>query len=324
VTSCWLPLAQVGSLYLPVPVALAAVALLGYLVGRWRRAQHVGPDVEARRELKRAQAVASKLEEIAHNIRKDLALHHSNLARFKARISQLTATNGEAPWRELCQEAETILAPTLSLATQMAHAYDEIRQQSNHLMMFTEVRTDPLTGVCNRRALDDTLASLVALWNRYGVRFSLVILDIDHFKRINDEQGHLVGDQSLKSLARLLDHVARETDIVTRYGGEEFVVLLPQTDVHGASVFAERVRATVAETTSMTVSGGVASVQEGDTVERLLKRADAAMYRAKSNGRNRIYQHRHGRIEPVLEIEPEAEHREVTTTETTEELLARR
>ena len=97
-------------------------------------------------------------------------------------------------------------------------------------MSFTEVRTDPLTGVNNRRGLDDALSAQLALKGRYHSTFSLVMFDIDHFKQVNDQEGHLHGDKVLQELSRLFDECIRDTDMVARYGGEEFVVLMPQTD----------------------------------------------------------------------------------------------
>ncbi len=119
-----------------------------------------------------------------------------------------------------------------------------------------------MTNVKNRRALDDTIQTQFALMARYETPFSLVIFDIDHFKRINDEQGHLHGDRMLQDLARLLDEYVRETDIVTRYGGDEFVVVMPQTDHKGACILSERLRANVQEKLSLTVSGGVSSCKK--------------------------------------------------------------
>lgn len=184
-----------------------------------------------------------------------------------------------------------MLGPTLHLASQMVLAYDQIRQQSNHLMTFAEVRTDPLTGVANRRALDDTLNSLVALRNRYGVRFSMILVDLDHFKRINDERGHLAGDQALREVAQLLDHEVRETDVVARFGGEEFAILLPQTELAGAGVLAERLRLGVARQLGLSISAGATISLDGDTPDRVLARADAALYAAKEAGRDRVYVH---------------------------------
>jgi diguanylate cyclase len=192
-----------------------------------------------------------------------------------------------------------MLKPTLRLASQIAHAYDEIRQQSNHLMTFTEVRTDPLTRVSNRRALDETLDMMFALLARYHQNFSVVLFDIDFFKAINDEKGHLHGDKTLQAVARLLDETVRDTDIVARYGGEEFVVVMPHTDLAGACIFAERMRGMVESELGVTISGGVSMAVESDDPHTLLSRADAALYSAKSSGRNRVFQHTGIEIEPI-------------------------
>ena len=236
---------QLWQLNLPLPVALAAVALLGYLVGKRNQVALQNQEIQSRREMKRAQIVWRELEAIAETLRRNLASHHSSIARFKDRVFELSNQQHDSAWRDLCKEAEDMLKPTLRLATQIAHAYDEIRQQTNHLMTFTEVRTDPLTGVSNRRALDETLDTRLAMMNRYDLPFSVVILDIDNFKAINDERGHLFGDRTLKAAAQLLDDNVRDTDIVTRYGGEEFVIVMPQTSCDGACVFANRLRKTV-------------------------------------------------------------------------------
>jgi diguanylate cyclase (GGDEF)-like protein len=265
------------------------MAALGYFVSRWRRPMVNDIVVRSRRELKRAHAVAVELEKIAWTIRQSLAKHHSSVSRFKERVSRLSDGQQDAAWKELCREAEDILRPTLQLATQIAGAYDAIRQQSASLMTFTEVRTDPLTGVNNRRGLDDALNTQLAMMTRYDSIFSVVMLDIDHFKRVNDREGHLHGDRVLQELARLFDECVRETDLVGRYGGEEFVIVMPQTDLAGACVFAERLRSQVADRLPVTISGGVAAAREGDSAETLLARADAAMYGAKAAGRNLVF-----------------------------------
>jgi diguanylate cyclase (GGDEF)-like protein len=168
-------------------------------------------------------------------------------------------------------------------------------------MTFTEVRTDPLTGVSNRRGLDDALAAQFAMKSRYESIFSVAMLDIDHFKQFNDREGHLRGDRILQDLARLLDDSARETDIVARYGGEEFVIIMPQTDLLGACVFADRFRQKVERELDLTVSIGVASAVDGDTPHSLLARADAALYSAKENGRNCAHRHDGEQTEPIVE-----------------------
>ena len=266
---------------IPVPVALAFMAAVGYLISRRSRSAANDMMLRSRRELKRAQGVAAELEKIAWTVRQSLATHHSSVSRFRERVGRLSDRQQEAAWKELCREAEDVLRPTLQLATQIAHAYDEIRQQSANLMTFTEVRTDPLTGVNNRRGLDNALNAQFAIKMRYNASFALVLFDIDHFKRVNDQQGHLHGDHVLQELAQLLDQSVRETDVVARYGGEEFVVVMPHTDMAGACIFAERLRLRVAEQLPITISGGVAAAAENDTQESLVARADAALYSAR-------------------------------------------
>lgn len=284
---------------IPLPVALAAIALLGYMFGRRTRTQAANEADKARRELRRAQVVARELEQIAESVRKQLATHHLSVAKFKERVSTLSGDDKKAAWQDLCGEAERILKPTLRLAEQIAQAYDEIRQQTNQLMTFSEVRTDPLTRVSNRRCLDESLDSMFALMERYEEPFSLAIFDIDHFKQVNDQKGHLFGDRTLQAVARILDETVRDTDIVARYGGEEFVAVMPHTTLDDACHFAERVRVAVESELSLTISGGVAVAAEGDNAQSLLSRADAALYSAKAGGRNCIFRHTGVEIEPA-------------------------
>ncbi|HEY4312363.1 MAG TPA: GGDEF domain-containing protein [Pirellulales bacterium] len=277
------------SMYLPTTVALAAVATIGYVMGR--RSQPM-PDYHgdrARRELKRAKAVASQLEDIADRVRKNLATHQSSIAKFKDRVTAMSTQEERAAWCELFREAENMVKPTLDLAQQISCAYDELRQQSSHLMTFTETRSDQLTGVSNRKALDETLESSFALLTRYDQGFSIAMFDIDHFKQVNDVQGHVFGDQILQKVARILDDETRATDLVARYGGEEFVVVMPHTDLDGASCFAEKIRLAVANSGLVTLSGGVASASHQDDPKTLVARADAALYAAKGAGRNRVH-----------------------------------
>jgi diguanylate cyclase len=275
----------------PISVALAIVALIGYVFGR--KSRPPGNDVQgrSRRELRRAQLVAAELEKIAWDLRKALVRHHTSVSKFRERVGKLDQSQQEAAWKDLCREAEEILRPTLRLASQISNAHDEIRQQSANLMTFTEVRTDPLTGVNNRRGLEDSMGVQLALMNRYGTRFSVAMLDIDHFKQVNDVQGHLYGDQMLSQLARMIDESVRETDVVARFGGEEFLVVMPETDLEGAALFTERLRARIAKEMPLTVSGGVAEALEGDSNESLLARADTALYGAKAAGRNCVFRH---------------------------------
>ena len=276
---------------LPIPVALATVAVFGYLFGRMQRHGSSQKNEDTRRELKRAQAVVNDLEKIAHRVRRELALHHASLATFKRRVGELSQSAEAADWKRLCDEAEQLLKPTQDLAMQLAHAYDGIRQQSSRLMSFSGQRCDPLTGLCNRQALHETLDNFLTMHRRYGMVFSIAIFDIDNFKAFNEEHGAVQGDRLLKQVAALLDQQARDTDVVTRSGGEEFIVVLPATELAGATMFAERMRSMIARSTTRTISAGVATVAESDDTKTFLTRADTSLYAAKAAGRNCVYCH---------------------------------
>jgi diguanylate cyclase (GGDEF)-like protein len=112
---------------------------------------------------------------------------------------------------------------------------------------------------------------------RYGMVFSLAVFDIDSFKQVNDEHGHLHGDRILAQVAELIEQQARETDVVARLGGEEFIAVLPSSDIASASLFAERIRATVEQLAQVTISGGVAVVADLDDAKTLLTRTDTAL-----------------------------------------------
>lgn len=160
--------------------------------------------------------------------------------------------------------------------------------------------TDPLTGLLNRRALSERLTTEMERALRYDTSVALLLVDLDHFKRVNDMHGHLAGDGVLRVVAELLSDEARSSDIVARYGGEEFLVVLPETDDAGAAVLAERMRERVAghafrawddgRTLQLTASIGVATFPATriESVEDLFARADAALYRAKAEGRDRV------------------------------------
>lgn len=165
------------------------------------------------------------------------------------------------------------------------------------ILMYEEMArlaiTDELTGLFNRRHFMERLGDEVARARRYGQPFSLLFMDLDHFKRINDTCGHAVGDRILAELGKLLRRWARGTDLLSRYGGEEFVAFLPMTDSTQAMNAAERMRQAVEEHSfprrkRLTVSIGVATYPaDGDTPADLLKKADLALYQAKKLGRNR-------------------------------------
>lgn len=153
---------------------------------------------------------------------------------------------------------------------------------------------DPLTGTANRMAMDAALTREIHMARRHKTPFSLIVLDIDKFKSINDKYGHAVGDLALKSVADIVTKIIRGTDMLFRYGGEEFVVLLSNTTRKGTLLLAERIRQGIEQMAfrsgkgkiPVTVSLGVAALEPVDDNESLFDRADQALYRAKNEGRN--------------------------------------
>lgn len=152
---------------------------------------------------------------------------------------------------------------------------------------------DELTGLYNRRSVHDQLAQLASRSRRSGAPLSVLLIDLDLFKRVNDSLGHDVGDTVLRTVAANMHATVRRGDVVARVGGEEFLVVLPDTGLDQAHVVAEKLRATLREVTlpgvsAVTASMGVTTLFDGDTVPVMLRRADQAMYRAKAGGRDRV------------------------------------
>lgn len=158
---------------------------------------------------------------------------------------------------------------------------------------------DPLTRLYNRYVFQQHLDEEIRRTERYGGAFSLIMFDLDHFKTVNDRYGHDVGDQVLRLVSTLAAEEVRDADILARWGGEEFMILLPETDIDSAGVVAERVRARIASTNfegsgGVTISLGMAGYQAGESGEMLIHRVDSALYQAKASGRNRAEQSEHG------------------------------
>jgi diguanylate cyclase (GGDEF)-like protein len=195
-------------------------------------------------------------------------------------------------------EFESLSVSLLALNEDLSQAYRDLALSKRAL----EAReaeilelslTDALTGVGNRRMLDEALVREVERSRRHGTPLSLTLLDIDHFKRVNDTWGHDTGDRVLRQTGALLLQTVRLCDIATRMGGEEFVLLSPGTNLAGTLVCAERMRAAMAAhdfglPVPVTASFGVAALAAGDAGPALLARADGCLYQAKQQGRNRV------------------------------------
>jgi diguanylate cyclase (GGDEF)-like protein len=218
-------------------------------------------------------------------------------------------------WRKDDGDFDTIKEKLLTIATsidkELNHFSEEMKKEDDEIeklrqkvhflegklkQLSKEVKTDFLTDIANKKAVIDELKKQESIYNRYGTNYSVVFFDIDHFKNINDTYGHDAGDVILKSLGLLFKRYARDIDMIGRFGGEEFVAILPNTDKKGAYNFAEKLREIIQKTKFMykntrinvTVSGGIASRDETNSSDETLKLADKKLYLAKRNGRNRV------------------------------------
>jgi diguanylate cyclase (GGDEF)-like protein len=185
---------------------------------------------------------------------------------------------------------------TFSIVMVVVTALSLARLATSERQLMLRALTDPLTGVFNRRTFVELSGKEAVRARRRGSLTSVLMMDIDHFKRVNDTYGHAVGDLVIKTLAEAATKSLRPTDILARYGGEEFVITLPETDAEVAHRVAERLRATFEQQVvpadgaevRFTVSIGIVTFATGISIAEAMERADQALYRAKQNGRNRV------------------------------------
>jgi diguanylate cyclase len=200
---------------------------------------------------------------------------------------------------ELLTEAQHMCAANATLARQLDTSSQEVLNLTHRLeRMQVEALNDPLTGLLNRRGFERAIAELgIPPGQLNGA--ALLVVDIDHFKRVNDSHGHLVGDQVLCAAAQVLRARTKGSDITARLGGDEFAVLLPRTSLTGAVALAEQIRTTLLDSRlrridreeyieNLTLSVGVAEARPADQLADLLRRADTALYQAKRSGRNQV------------------------------------
>ncbi|SDG86904.1 diguanylate cyclase [Roseospirillum parvum] len=283
-----------SALCLPIRVRDQAIVLL-YLENR------VTPNVFTHQRVRVLDLLAGQIAVSLENAR----LYEELEARVAERTRELQDKMSELS--EAYESVSKIQVELEAQAVELMRANDITEAANRELveknaLIQRMASTDALTGLCNRRHFDHTLAKELERARRYGKALSMAIVDIDHFKRFNDRHGHACGDRVLETVAGVLTARVRTADTVARWGGEEFCVLMPETDLEGALRLMEDIRAAIAATSlpdvadSLTASVGVATLDPIEDQDGLFQRVDAALYVAKEKGRNQVRLHRQDRI----------------------------
>ena len=223
----------------------------------------------------------------------DLGSLKSSIANSIQDLSQVLTdygTDSDADASQDRAELETLRGRLSELESESQLARHQLEQQRCLAL------TDSLTGLANRRAWDERFEHEFAQWQRYSTPLSLAILDIDHFKKVNDEYGHSGGDQALVLIANIIKNRIRQVDFAARFGGEEFVILMPNTEAAAAAEMLEQLRSFIEDCgfnyqgrhVPLTMSFGYTELGDGDDISTVVKRADGALYNAKETGRNRV------------------------------------
>jgi diguanylate cyclase (GGDEF)-like protein len=213
----------------------------------------------------------------------DLISFKSDIPSFKEKLKKVNTDKNH--------EIQQVIKGLLGMTSIIEKNIQLLREKNSELETIS--KTDRLTGVSNRMHLDNVLASELSRSKRYDNRLSLIMLDIDHFKKINDTYGHQVGDKVLIQLSEILKINTRDTDTVGRWGGEEFMIVCPEISQDQAFVIAEKILTILNQSKicdiSVTASFGISQLRDEDSVEQLVKRADENLYKAKHSGRNCIF-----------------------------------
>ena len=298
-----IPLMTISATALSLLCALLGITSgsLGFVLGRWMCPKHE-PAVEQplsehqplEQEL-RIVSLMSSLQAVTTEVGDQVGQHSEQIDKITQSLNEEQSTPDT-----ILAAGERLISANHHLQSQLVEARAEVNRQRAELReSLRDSLTDPLTGIANRRAFDHGLRSEIAVHRRKSKVFSLVMIDVDHFKLLNDTHGHMVGDQVLKAFAKRLTRAFRERDSVNRYGGEEFAVILPETGAVEGYGLAEQARTAIADChflggdveLRVTASMGVAEFRSDDSDESLISRADKALYAAKKGGRNRVFSH---------------------------------
>lgn len=248
-----------------------------------------------------AKAMLANVLQVMSQFSNDTKSYHEEISSQVDALENVQTADLQSMVSQIISSAQTLKQSASSMQQRLEESKQEITGLRENLAKATsEAEHDFLTGVYNRKAFDREFDNLAAQAEEQKTPLCMVMVDIDYFKKFNDEYGHLIGDEVLKMVARFLKECVKGKDIVARYGGEEFAVILPNTPIQGALTVAENIRRAISSKElkhkatgesfgTVTVSIGVASYRHNsDTIPLLIKRADDALYCSKRSGRNRV------------------------------------
>jgi len=252
-------------------------------------------DTHLMRTFERAMMASQRIHDLAKHVVSDVGEHHTKVEAFNSNLQSLAQGGASVTTDTLLLTIGQMTCANADLQQRLARLENQIASQAAELKTYgSEARTDSLTGLANRRALDDELQRRFAEWQRRRTPFAVMMLDVDNFKTINDTHGHQAGDEALRQLGNLITSNSRQMDFRCRYGGDEFVVILPDTGIQETRMAAERIRKAIEQATfkfgtqliSLTCSVGVARITTQDDITKLIRRADEALYKSKDQGRD--------------------------------------